>query len=189
MKFLEEKIRDNAKILDGSVLKVDSFLTHQIDTGLIEKCADEWHRLFENDGVTKILTIESAGIGIAAITATRFGVPLLFAKKTSGSFEREEYLSAKIVSFTHGREYSIVVPRDCLKAGERILILDDFIATASAMKALITMCEGVGAEVVGCGAVIEKVYRGGGNDMRTAGIRVESLAKISSISDSGIEFC
>ncbi len=189
MKLLEERILKDGKIIDGSVLKIDSFLSHQIDTELLSECGKEWYRRFKEAGVTKILTIETVGIGVACLAATHFGVPVLFAKKANGRYPKDEYYASKVVSFTHGHEYNVIVPRDCIGKGDKVLILDDFLANGSAMKALINLCESTGAVIVGCGAVIEKVYKNGGNDLRSRGYRVESLAKISSITENGVAFC
>lgn len=189
MKFLEEKILKDGVILPGNVLKVDNFLNHQIDTRILKKCADEWYEIFKDLGVTKILTIESSGIAIAAITAEKFDVPLLFAKKLASSNIGKDFYQTKVVSYTHGHEYSVIASKKYIRENDKILVIDDFLANGSAMKALITLAKLGGAQVVGCGAVIEKVYQNGGNDIRSMGYRVESLAKISSMSDNNIEFC
>ena len=189
MKFLEEKIRKDGVILPGNVLKVDSFLNHQIDTELLAKCAEAWYEIFKDAGITKILTIESAGIAIASITAQRFNVPLLFAKKLASGSSGNDYYRSKVVSYTHGHEYDVVAAKKYIDKGDRILIVDDFLANGSAMKALINLARIGGATVVGCGAVIEKVYQNGGNDIRSMGYKVESLAKISSMSDDDLVFC
>ena len=189
MKFLEEKILKDGKILPGNVLKVDSFLNHQIDIATLEKCAKEWHESFKESGVTKILTIEASGIGFACMTAQLFKVPVLFAKKTSSSNISDEFYKSKVVSYTHGHSYDVVAARQYITSNDKILIIDDLLANGSAMKALINICKLGAAEVVGCGAAIEKVYQGGGNDIRSMGYRVESLAKISSMSEDNIIFC
>ena len=191
MKLLEERIMKDGKVLPDNVIKVDSFLNQQIDTDLVAKCAEEWYEIFKNEGVTKILTIDGSGIGIACITALNFHVPVLFAKKSSSANKvSDEYYSTRVVSFTHGHEYNVVVKKELLTAEDKILIIDDFLANATAMKALISLVKLAGATVVGCGAAIEKVYQGGGNDIRRLGYKVESLARISSMSDDGrIEFC
>ncbi len=189
MKLLEERILKDGKILADGVLNVDSFLHQTIDPELLSSCGEEWKRLFADSGVTKILTIESTGIAIAAIAALHLNVPMIYARKTTASFSKKEYSSAKAISFTHGHEYNVSVPKNSILKGDRILILDDWLANASAMKALIKLTEDCGAEVVGCGVAIEKVYKGGGNSIRNAGYRVESLAMISSISDKEISFC
>ena len=191
MKLLEERILKDGKVFPGDVIKVDSFINHQIDTELVDKCGEEWYRIFKDEGITKILTIDGSGIGIACLVARHFGVPVLFAKKTS-YFNKvsDEYYATKVISFTHGQEYSVVAKREFLKPDDKVLIIDDFLANGSAMKALISLCKIAGATVVGCGAVIEKNYQIGGRDIRNMGYRVESLARISSMSDDGkIEFC
>lgn len=191
MKLLEERIVKDGKIFPGNVIKVDSFLNHQIDTELVDKCGEEWYRIFKDDGVTKILTIDGSGIGIACLVARHFGVPVLFAKKSSYTNKvSSEYYATKVISFTHGHEYSVVAKKEFLGADDKVLIIDDFLANGSAMKALISLCNIAGAKVVGCGAVIEKSYQAGGSDIRNMGYKVESLARISSMSDDGkIEFC
>lgn len=191
MKLLEDRILSDGEVLPGNVIKVDSFLNHQIDTELISKCGEEWYQLFKNEGVTKILTIDGSGIGIACLVAQHFNVPVLFAKK-SGSTNNisEDFYSTKVISFTHGHEYQVVAKKKFLLKEDKILIIDDFLANGSAMRALISLVKAAGATVVGCGAAIEKVYQGGGEYIRRLGYRVESLAKISSMSDDGnIEFC
>jgi xanthine phosphoribosyltransferase len=191
MKLLEERIRKDGEVLPGNVIKVDSFLNHQIDTELISKCGEEWYEMFKDAGVTKILTIDGSGIGIACLVARHFNVPVLFAKK-SGATNKvgDDFYSTTVVSFTHGHEYNVVAKKKFISKDDRILIIDDFLANGSAMRALISLVKVAGATVVGCGAAVEKVYQGGGEYIRRLGYRVESLAKISSLSDDGnIEFC
>ncbi len=191
MKLLEERIRKDGEVLPGNVIKVDSFLNHQIDTELVAKCGEEWYEIFKDEGVTKILTIDGSGIGIACLVARHFNVPVLFAKKSGSSNNvSDEFYSTKVVSFTHGHEYTVVAKKKFISPDDKILIIDDFLANGTAMKALVSLCNVAGAKVVGCGAAIEKVYQGGGEQIRRLGYRVESLAKISSTSDDGkIEFC
>jgi xanthine phosphoribosyltransferase len=191
MKLLEERILKDAKILQGNVIKVDSFLNNLIDTELVYALGEEWYRLFKDEGVTKILTIEGSGIGIACLVAHHFNVPVLFAKKSNAANSvGKEFYATKVVSFTHGHEYNVLAKKEFLNEEDIILIIDDFLANGSAMKALISLTKKAGATVVGCGAAIEKVYQGGGNDIRRMGYRVESLARISSMKDDGkIEFC
>ncbi len=190
MKMLEERILKEATVLPGEVLKVESFLNHQIDTELIMACAAEWYEKFKDANVTKIMTIEASGIGLACITATYFKVPVLFAKKSRSAAPSTELYSTKVVSFTHGHTYDVVVSKKLLSPNDRVLIIDDLLANGSAMKALISLCKKSGAEVVGCGIAIEKSYSGGGNEIRNMGYRVEPLARISAIGGDGkIEFC
>ena len=191
MKLLEERIRKDGEVLPGNVIKVDSFLNHQIDTELVSKCGEAWYEMFKDEGVTKILTIDGSGIGIACLVARHFNVPVLFAKKSGADNKvSDEFYATKVISFTHGHEYHVIAKKKFLQANDKVLIIDDFLANGSAMKALISLCKIAGATVVGCGAAVEKVYQGGGNQIRGLGYRVESLARISSMSDDGrIEFC
>ena len=190
MKLLEDRIRKDGRILPGDVIKVDSFLNHLIDVDLVSKCADEWYEIYKDAGVTKVLTIEASGIALAAITATKFNVPVLFAKKTRSSNLSPKTLSTKVVSYTHGQSYDVIVSRDYISPDDKVLIIDDFLANGSALRALVTLTEKAGATVVGIGIAVEKVYQGGGSDIRARGHRIDSLAKIKSIDvEKGIEFC
>ncbi len=189
MKLLEDRIRRDGKILPGNVLKVDSFLNHQIDVELISACADEWYRLYKDAGVTKILTIEASGIGIACITALKFGVPVLFAKKSKSNNIGNDFYTTEVVSYTHGRTYDVIASKKYINENDRILLIDDFLANGSALKALIKLAEMGGAAVVGAGIAIEKAYQEGGDLIRALGYRVESLARVSSMNEDGnIEF-
>ena len=185
MKLLEEKILKEGKVLPGSVLKVDSFLNHQIDVRLLSEMAKEWHRLFENNGITKILTIEASGIGIACIAAEQFDVPVVYAKKTRGLNMSDDCYVSSVVSYTHGNTYSVIVSKPYISENDKVLIVDDFLANGSALKALINICHSAGAEIAGAGIAIEKAYQGGGKMIRDMGVRVESLAKILSIGKDG----
>ena len=129
MKLLEERILKDAKVFPGNVIKVDSFLNNLIDTELISKCGEEWYEIFKNEGVTKILTIDGSGIGIACLAALHFKVPVLFAKKTSSPINMtNEYYSTTVISFTHGHEYKVVVKKEFLSADDKVLVIDDFLA-------------------------------------------------------------
>jgi xanthine phosphoribosyltransferase len=190
MKLLEDRIRKDGRILPGDVIKVDSFLNHLIDVELVSECADEWYKIYGDKGVTKILTIEASGIGLACITATKFHVPVLYAKKTRSANLSSKVLATKVVSYTHGQSYDVIVSRDYISPDDKILIIDDFLANGSALRALISITEAAGATVVGAGIAVEKEYQGGGNGIRSKGYRIESLAKIASMDDSkGIAFC
>lgn len=188
MKDLKEKILNEATVLPGGVLRVDSFLNHQIDVELISKCGKKWYELFKDAGITKILTIESAGIGIATLTAQYFGVPVVYAKKTKSASIGNDFYSTKVVSYTHGQSYEIVVSKKYINENDRILLIDDFLANGSALKVLISLAEMGGAKVVGAGVVIEKCYQKGGKDLRDMGYRIESLAKITSMTPEKITF-
>jgi xanthine phosphoribosyltransferase len=185
MKELKEKILNEASVLPGGLLRVDSFLNHQIDVKLVSECGKKWYELFKDAGITKILTIESAGIGIAALTAQYFGVPVVYAKKTRSAAIGNDFYSAKVVSYTHAQVYEIIVSKKYINENDKVLIIDDFLAGGSAIKVLINLAEMGGAKIAGAGVVIEKSYEKGGKDLRDMGYRIESLAKISSIGSDG----
>ena len=189
MELLKERIKTEGIVLPGNVLRVDSFLNHQIDVNLVSALGDEWYELFKNEGVTKILTIESSGIGLACIAAMRFNVPVVYAKKSRSAAIGTDFYSTKVVSYTHGQVYEVLVSKKYINPGDRILLIDDFLANGSALKVLINLAEMGGAKVVGAGVAIEKSYLKGGKDIRALGYRVESLAKIESMSmDGGVVF-
>ncbi|MEG0765252.1 MAG: xanthine phosphoribosyltransferase [Pseudoflavonifractor sp.] len=190
MELLEARIRKDGKIRDGDVLKVDSFLNHQIDIGLYVEIGKEFHRLFQNDGVTKILTIEASGIGIACLTAEQFDVPVIFAKKNKTKNIAGDVYTSPVASFTHGKTYDIIVSKEFLHPEDRVLLIDDFLANGSALQGLIKLVEDAGATLVGAGICVEKAFQPGGDLIRGMGVRVESLAKIKSMSvEDGVEFC
>lgn len=189
MRLLEDRIRRDGKIGEGDVLKVDSFLNHQIDVCFLCELGREFHRLFGDCGVTKILTIEASGIGIACLTAQFFRVPTVFAKKTKTNNIYSDVYTSRVESYTHKKSYDIVVSKEFLSEGDRVLIIDDFLAKGSAIMALADLIDGAGAQTVGAGIVIEKSYQGGADLVRKRGIRLESLARIRSMSvDGGVEF-
>ena len=190
MKLLEDRILKDGHIGADNVLKVDSFLNHQIDVNFVCELGKEFYRLFKDENITKILTIEAAGIGIACLAAQYFGVPVVFAKKTKTINIYSDTYNATVHSYTHKRDYDIVVSKEFLSKEDNVLIIDDFLAKGSALTALLMLIEKAGAKTAGAGIVIEKAYQGGGNLVRDMGIRVESLAKIKSISKKdGIVFC
>ena len=190
MKLLEERIRKDGVVKDGDVLKVDSFLNHQMDVNLFHEMGKEIYRLYGNDNVTKILTIESSGIGIACVTAEEFNVPVLFAKKSMTKNIAGEVYSTKVMSFTHGRVYDVIVSKDFLKAEDRVLLVDDFLANGSALSGLIDLVNQAGATLIGAAVAIEKAFQPGGKRLRESGVRVEALARVSALNKDGtIEFC
>lgn len=190
MKSLEEKIVKDGRVLEGNILKVDNFLNHQIDVMFLCEVGKEFKRLYADCGITKVLTIEASGIGVACLTAQYFGVPVLFAKKSRSSNISQGVYSSKVESYTHGKTFDVVVSEQYLNENDRVLIIDDFLATGNALVGLIDIVEQAKATVVGCGIVIEKAYQDGGKLLRDKGYRVESLAKIASMdSEKGIEFC
>ena len=189
MELLEKRIIKDGSVLPGNVLKVDSFLNHQIDINLMNELGAEWKRLFDGKKITKIMTIEASGIGIACITAMHFGVPVVFAKKSKSNNIGSDFYSTSVVSYTHGNTYEVIVSKRYVNSDDRILIIDDFLANGSALRALIDITEKAGATIVGAGIAIEKAYQNGGNKIRDLGYRVESLAKVKSMADGKIEFC
>lgn len=190
MKLLEDRILKDGHIGADNVLKVDSFLNHQIDVSFVCELGKEFYRLFKDENITKILTIEASGIGIACLAAQYFGIPVVFAKKTKTINIYSDTYNATVHSYTHKRDYDIVVSKEFLSKEDNVLIIDDFLAKGSALTALLMLIEKAGAKTAGAGIVIEKAYQGGGNLVRDMGIRVESLAKIKSINKKdGIVFC
>lgn len=189
VQLLESRILRDGKIKEGSILKVDSFLNHQMDIALFGEMAKEFHRLFAADNVTKILTIEASGIGIACITAQDFSCPVIFAKKTKTKNIAGDVYTAKVESFTHGVTYDIIVSKEFLSPNDRVLIIDDFLANGAALSGLTSIVHDAGATVVGAGIAIEKAFQPGGEMLREQGLRIESLAKIKSMSEAGVVFC
>ena len=186
---MEERIRKDGIVMDGGVLKVDSFLNHQMDVSLFGEMAKEFYRLFSDCGVNKILTIEASGIGIACIAAQVFNCPVIFAKKTKTKNIAGDVYTARVESFTHGNVNDIIVSKKFLGQGDKVLIIDDFLANGAALTGLIKIVQDSGAELAGCGIAIEKAFQPGGKRLREQGIRIESLAKISSMDGGKIEFC
>lgn len=181
MKLLEERIRKDGIIEQGDVLKVDSFLNHQMDVKLFQEMGREWKRLFANDNVTKILTIEASGIGIACVAALEFGVPVIFAKKSKTKNIAGEVYSTTVVSFTHNNVNNVIVSKKFLNPGDRVLIIDDFLANGCALRGLIGICEEAGAQVTGIGIAIEKGFQPGGRELREDGYDLDSLAIVTSM--------
>ena len=181
MDLLKKKILEEGQVYAGNILKVDCFLNHQIDCGFLAEVGKEFHRLYQNEGVNKILTIEASGIAIGAMVAHEFGCPLVFAKKNKTKNIAGDVYTAPVESFTHGTTYNIMVSKKFLNPGDKVLIVDDFLAIGNALKGLISLVKESGAELVGCGTVIEKGYQHGGDELRAEGIRVESLAIIESM--------
>ncbi|MBE7010975.1 MAG: xanthine phosphoribosyltransferase [Ruminococcaceae bacterium] len=188
MQLLLDRIRRDGKIREGNVLKVDSFLNHQMDIRLFSSIGEEFKRRFKDENITKILTIEASGIGIACVTAQFFDVPVVFAKKQQTKNITGSVYTSKVESFTHGRIYDIIVSKDFLSADDRVLIIDDFLANGSALLGLIKLVKDAGAALVGAGIVIEKGFQPGGDLIRNQGVRVESLAIIDSMTESDIVF-
>ncbi len=189
MKLLEERIRKDGIVIGNDILKVDSFLNHQMDIALFEEMGKEWKRLYNDVEINKILTIEASGIGIACIAAREFGVPVVFAKKSKTKNIAGDVYTSKVMSFTHGREYDIMVSKKFLGPEDKVLIIDDFLANGEALRGLIKLVRDAGATVAGCGIAIEKAFQPGGDNVRATGVRVESLARVASMDENkGIVF-
>ena len=181
MKLLEDKILKDAVVLPGHILKVNNFLNHQIDVDFICEVGKEFHRLYKDEGITKILTIEASGIGIACIVAQEFHVPVLFAKKNKTINIANDVYTSKVESFTHKRSYDIIVSKDFLKPEDKVLIIDDILSAGFTLQALISLVESAGATVEGLGIAIEKGFQEGGYRMRNLGYHLESLAIVDAM--------
>ena len=189
MKKLEEIIKKHGRLLDGGVLKVDSFLNHKINITLLNDMGKEFAELFKGHGINKILTVEASGIGIACICAQYFGnCEVLFAKKNQTKNLDENTYSAKVTSFTHGKDYIIRVSKEYLTSKDRVLIIDDFLAEGQATLGLISLTEQAGAALCGVGICIEKAFQGGGRILRERGINLHSLAIISLDKSGSLSF-
>ena len=178
MQLLKDRIRSDGKILPGNILKVGSFLNHQMDIGLFNEIGKEFARRFKGVPVSRILTIEASGIGIACITAQYFNVPVVFAKKTKTKNISGDAFVTSVKSYTHSTTYDVVVSKEFIVPGDSVLIIDDFLANGCALSGLVELVRMGGATVAGAGIVIEKGFQQGGADLRARGIRVESLAVI-----------
>ncbi len=188
MKALEERIIKDGKVLPGHVLKVGNFLNHQIDTPFMMEMGREIARLFEGDKPTKILTIEASGIALGMAAAAAMGLPLVFAKKKKSINVEDDLYSTKVYSYTHNTEYQVVVSKENLSAGERILIVDDFLANGNAIRGLMDLVNQAGGKVVGCTTAIEKGFQGGGDGLRAEGLKVESLAIVDEMTADSLTF-
>ena len=189
MQLLEERIRRDGVVAQGGVLKVDTFLNHQMDVALFREMGKEFARLYENCGVNKILTIEASGIGIACIAAQFFGCSVIFARKSKSKNIAGDVYTASVASFTRGTVSDILVEKKLLGPEDRILIIDDFLANGAAVEGLISIVEQSGATLVGAGIAVEKAFQPGGARIRARGVRVESLACIASMDvETGVHF-
>ena len=188
MQALKDKILAEGQVRPGHILKVDSFLNHQMDIAFINEIGKEFKRLFSDRPVTKILTIEASGIGIACITAQYFDVPVVFAKKAQSLNLDGSLYTTKVKSYTHNREYDVILSKKFLNADDHVLIIDDFLANGCAVNGLIDIIECAGATLEGVGIVIEKGFQDGGKELRARGVDVKSLAIVKSMSDDAVEF-
>ena len=181
MNFLEERILKDGIVKPNNVLKVDSFLNHQMDIPLMEEIGREFHRRFADKQITKVLTIEASGIGIACFVAREFGVPMVYAKKSHSINIDSDVFVAEVESFTHKNKNNVIVSKKFLNPGERILIIDDFLANGCALQGLIAIVKAAGASVEGIGIVIEKGFQIGGQVIRNLGVHLESLAIVDAM--------
>ena len=181
MKLLEERIRKDGLVKEGNVLKVDSFLNHQMDTDLFNEMGKEFKRLFADKPINKILTIEASGIGIACIVAQHFHVPVVFAKKSQSINIDGDVYSTKIESFTHKKVYDVIVSKKYIGKDDHILLIDDFLANGCALEGLINLVQSAGATVEGIGIAVEKGFQEGGKRIREKGVQLESLAIVDAM--------
>ena len=181
MKLLEERIREDGVVKEGNVLKVDSFLNHQMDTDLFNEMGKEFKRLFADKPINKILTIEASGIGIACIVAQHFHVPVVFAKKSQSINIDGDVYSTKIESFTHKKVYDVIVSKKYIGKDDHILLIDDFLANGCALEGLINLVQSAGATVEGIGIAVEKGFQEGGKRIREKGVQLESLAIVDAM--------
>ena len=188
MKLLEERINKDGKVFPGNILKVDSFLNHQIDVSLLQEMGQEIKKLYSDAGVNKILTIEASGIAIASIAAQYFECPILFAKKSKTKNIANSVYKTQVQSFTHGKVYDVIVSKDFIGENDTVLIVDDFLAEGNALLGLIDLCNQAGAKIAGCAIAVEKGFQQGRERVEAKGIRVESLAIVESMQDNSVTF-
>lgn len=189
MELLEQRIRQAGKVKGDSILKVDSFLNHQMDIELFSQMGQEFYRLFGSCGVNKILTIEASGIGMACVAAQYFHCPVVFAKKSMSSNISDHVYSAPVKSFTHGNQYNAIVSKEYLHPEDRVLVIDDFLAMGEALRGLFSLVKQSGAALVGAGIAVEKAFQPGGAQLRSEGYRIESLARVAAMSEKdGVTF-
>lgn len=189
MKLLEKKIEELGQIIGSDILKVDMFLNHQIDVNLLDEMGKEFYRLFKDKGINKILTVESSGIAIAVMAAKYFDVPVVFAKKSSHKNVGNDCFMAKSHSFTHGKDYEMIVSKKYLSPADNVLFIDDFLAGGNAAFAVLDILKQSGANLVGIGIAIEKGFQDGGKKLREMGIELQSLAIVEEMSETnGISF-
>lgn len=181
MRLLEERIQRDGTVKSADVLKVDSFINHQMDIELFEEMAKEWKRLFADKPINKIITIEASGIGIAAIAAQVFKVPVVFAKKAQSINLDGTMYTTRVQSFTHGKVYDVIVAKKFIDESDHVLLIDDFMANGCAMQGLIELCEDAGATIEGIGIAVEKGFQPGGDALRKRGYQLESLAIVESM--------
>ena len=188
MEALEQRIRQEGRILPGHIIKVDGFLNHQIDTRFMGELADEFARLFDISRVTKVLTAEASGIALAAVCSYKWGIPMIFAKKAKSDNIEGGLYKSEVFSYTYKKTYTMICAKDWLTADDKVLIIDDFMANGQAMRGLIDLVKEAGAELVGIGCAIEKGFQDGGDGLRRDGYPLQSLAIIEGADENGFVF-
>ena len=186
MKLLEERIKEDGQVRPGNILKVDSFLNHQLDVALLEQLGKEFYEKFKDKNITRILTIEASGIALACLTAQYFNVPVVFAKKAKSKNLDGELYTSTVHSYTYGKDFTATLSKKFLSKDDTVLLIDDFLAVGKAMRGLIDICNQAEAEIAGIGIAIEKGFQSGGKELREAGYDVYSLAIIDEMSDDGM---
>ena len=188
MKQFQDRIRTEGRVLPGNIIKVDGFLNHRVDTALMRSMAKEFKSRFDLTALTLVLTVEASGIALATICAEEFGVPLVFAKKAKSDNIEGGLYKSEIYSYTYKKQVTLIVSSQWLKATDKVLIIDDFLANGEALRGLVEIVQESGAELLGIGVAIEKGFQPGGQKMRDAGIHLESLAIVESANETGIVF-
>ena len=186
MKLLEERIKEDGQVRPGNILKVDSFLNHQLDVALLEQLGKEFYEKFKDKNITRILTIEASGIALACLTAQYFNVPVVFAKKAKSKNLDGELYTSTVHSYTYGKDFTVTLSKKFLSKDDTVLLIDDFLAVGKAMRGLLDICNQAEAEIAGIGIAIEKGFQSGGKELREAGYDVYSLAIIDEMSDDGM---
>lgn len=186
MKLLEERIKEDGQVRPGNILKVDSFLNHQLDVALLEQLGKEFYERFKDKNITRILTIEASGIALACLTAQYFKVPVVFAKKAKSKNLDGELYTSTVHSYTYGKDFTVTLSKKFLSKEDTVLLIDDFLAVGKAMRGLIDICNQAEAEIAGIGIAIEKGFQSGGKELRETGYDVYSLAIVDEMNDEGM---
>ncbi len=188
MQLLQDRIRAEGRVLPGNIIKVDGFLNHRVDTGLMRQMAKEFARHFDTEGITAVLTVEASGIALATITAEELGVPLLFAKKAKSDNIEGGLYRSEIYSYTYKKAVTLIMAKDWLGPKDKVLIIDDFLANGEALRGLVEIVEQSGATLIGMGVAVEKGFQPGGAKLRAQGVDLYSLAIIEKADENGFEF-
>ncbi len=188
MKLLQDRIREEGRVLPGNIIKVDGFLNHRVDTALMSEIADEFAKYFDISNITLVLTAEASGIALATVCAQRYGVPMVFAKKAKSDNIEGGLYQSEIFSYTYKKKVTLLVAQDWLKADDKVLIIDDFMAKGYAVHGLIDIVEKAGAQLMGIGIAVEKGFQHGGDDLREKGYNIHSLAIIDKAEPGNIVF-